>query len=292
MENLKENLLELIRKTSAELPADVMRALESGQQKEMQGSPSQHAMDNIQKNIQLALEKSKPLCHDTGSILFYVEAPRGFDQLVFEQEAKKAVIVATKKGYLRQNSVDSITGQISENNTGPGNPSFHFHQNTRKDFTVRLLLKGGACENVGAQYSLPCEALKADRDLEGVKKCILNAVSQAQGKGCSPGVLGVTIGGDRSTAYAGSKEQFLRPITDVNLNPTLARLEEEIVKEANKLGIGPMGFGGETTLLACKISALNRVPASFFVTISYMCWAFRRQGFVLSMEGEIKKWLY
>lgn len=292
MQNLKENLLELIRKTSAELPSDVIRALQAGQQKEAPGTQGRYAMDIIQKNIGLACEKSQPLCQDTGAILFYVEAPRGFDQLAFEQEARKAVIAATKKGYLRQNSVDSITGQNSGNNVGPGNPNFHFHQNTRKDFSVKLMLKGGGCENVGAQYALPYEPLKAGRDLDGAKKCILDAVLQAQGKGCGPGILGVCIGGDRSSGYAESKEQFLRPLTDVNLNPTLAKLEDEIVKEANKLGIGPMGFGGNTTLIGCKIGALNRVPASFFVTISYMCWAYRRQGFVLTQEGKIKKWLY
>ncbi len=292
MKNLKENLLELIRKTSAELPADVVRAIESGSQKEQVGSQGKYAMDIIQKNIDLAADKSQPLCQDTGAILFYIEHPKNFDQIVFEREARKAVILATKKGYLRQNSVDSLTGQNSGNNIGPGMPTFHFHQTPKKDVIVRLILKGGGCENVGAQYSLPDTRLEASRDLDGVKKCILDAVIQAQGKGCGPGILGVTIGGDRSTGYALSKEQFLRPMTDINLNPTLARLEKEIVEKANQLGIGPMGFGGKTTLLGCKIVALNRLPASFFVTISYMCWAYRRQGFVLQGSGKIKKWLY
>jgi fumarate hydratase class I len=157
---------------------------------------------------------------------------------------------------------------------------------------VKLVLKGGGCENVGAQYSLPDARLGASRDLKGVKKCILDTVQQAQGKGCGPGVLGVIIGGDRATGYLASKEQFLRKMRDRNTNPTLAQLEEECLTEANTLGIGPMGFGGKTTLMGVKIGALNRVPASFFVTVSYMCWAYRRQGAKVSGKGQIQKWLY
>jgi len=290
--NLKTNLLELIRKTSTELPDDVIKAVEGGMRREAEGSQGLYAMEIIRKNIDLACDKSQPLCQDTGAILFYVEGPKGLDRAAFEKEARQAVSLATRKGFLRQNSVDSISGKNSGTNLGPGSPTLHFHQTPRKDLSVRLILKGGGCENVGAQYSLPHTGLKADRDLEGVRKCILDAVLQAQGKGCGPGILGVAIGGDRATGYAHSKEQFLRPLGDVNRNPVLARLEKEVVEEANRLGIGPMGFGGRTTLLGCKMSTLNRLPASYFVSISYMCWAYRRQGFVLTPQGKIKKWLY
>jgi fumarate hydratase class I len=139
---------------------------------------------------------------------------------------------------------------------------------------------------------LPNEKLKASRDLDGCRKVILDAVLQAQGKGCGPGILGVCIGGDRASGYEFSKQQFLRNIPDRNPNPELDELEQDIVKTANELGIGPMGFGGKTTLLGAKIMAANRLPASFFVSVSYMCWAFRRQGIVLKADGEIEKWLY
>jgi fumarate hydratase class I len=159
-------------------------------------------------------------------------------------------------------------------------------------FDIRLMLKGGGCENVGAQYSLPDARVGAGRDINGVKKCVLDAVQQAQGKGCGPGVLGVVIGGDRATGYLTSKEMFLRKITDTNPNPALKKLEEECLEEANQLGIGPMGFGGKTTLMGVKATALDRVPASFFVTVSYMCWAYRRQGARVSSKGELKGWIY
>jgi fumarate hydratase class I len=154
------------------------------------------------------------------------------------------------------------------------------------------VLKGGGCENVGAQYSLPNEKLKANRDLDGCRKVILDAVLQAQGKGCGPGILGICIGGDRATGYEHSKQQFLRKLDDENENPELNRLEQDILQTANKLGIGPMGFGGKTTLLGAKVGVLNRLPASYFVSVSYMCWAYRRQGVTLKPGGEIEKWLY
>ncbi len=156
--------------------------------------------------------------------------------------------LATKKGYLRQNSVDSLTGKNDGTNVGPGAPAFHFHQHRSPEVSVRLVLKGGGCENVGAQYSLPNEKLQANRDLDGCRKAILDAVLQAQGKGCGPGILGVCIGGDRATGYEMSKTQFLRLIPDRNPNPELDKLEQDILKTANELGIGPMGFGGKTTL--------------------------------------------
>jgi len=292
MRNLKANLLELIRRTSAELPDDVFRAVDVGAKSEPAGTTGAYAMDIITKNIDLAKRKSQPLCQDTGSILFFVKVPLGFDQMAFEAAAKAAVGEATAQGYLRQNSVDSVTGKNSGNNLGPGSPTIHFHQYRGTRLEVRLVLKGGGCENVGAQYSLPDTRIGANRDLDGVRKVILDAVVQAQGKGCSPGILGVCVGGDRATGYLHSKEQLLRTLDDVSPDPPLAALERDIVETANKLGIGPMGFGGKTTLLGCKIGALNRLPASFFVSISYMCWAYRRQGFLLNGEGKIVKWLY
>jgi len=289
---LQPSLLELVRKTSAELPADVAKAILRSLRKEAKNTTGRYAMEVIQANIALAKKKGLPLCQDTGSILFFVEGPKGLDQAAFRTAAEAAVLEATKIGYLRQNSVDSLTGKNSGTNLGPGSPTFHFEQTKGTRVDVRLILKGGGCENVGTQYSLPNTGLMADRDLAGVEKCILDAVNQAQGKGCGPGILGVAIGGDRATGYLHSKEQLLRTLDDKNPNKDLARVERSVMERANSLGIGPMGFGGATTLLGCKIGALNRLPASYFVSISYMCWAYRRQGVVLDSKGRIREWLY
>jgi tartrate/fumarate subfamily iron-sulfur-dependent hydro-lyase alpha chain len=292
MNELQNSLLELIRRTSAEIPDDVNRCILASLEQEKKGTIAESALKIIDQNIQLAKRKSQPICQDTGSILFYVDCPVGFDQITFEETAKQAVTLATKKGFLRQNSVDSLTGKNDGTNVGPGAPAFHFHQHRSPEISVRLVLKGGGCENVGAQYSLPNEKLQANRDLDGCRKAILDAVLQAQGKGCGPGILGVCIGGDRATGYELSKTQFLRKLEDRNPNSELDGLEQDVLKTANELGIGPMGFGGKTTLLGVKICAANRLPASYFVSISYMCWAYRRQGVTLDAGGKIQNWLY
>ena len=286
------SLIELIKMTSAVLPDDVQKVILEALHREEKNTTAEYAMNIIKANIELAKKKSQPLCQDTGTVLFYISHPIGFDQNKFTSYIHSAVVKSTELGFLRQNSVDSLTGENSGMNVGPGHPSIHYHQHKKKTVEVKLMLKGGGCENVGAQYSLPHTPLDAGRDLNGVRKVILDAVHKAQGKGCGPGVLGICIGGDRGAGYIESKEQLLRRLDDTNSNKELAELEEEIVQTSNKLGIGPMGFGGKTTLLGCKISALNRLPASFFVSISYMCWAFRRQGIELGNKNQIKKWLY
>ncbi len=290
--HLFNSLLELIRVTSAEMPDDIQKVILEALAREEKNTTAEYAMNIIKANIELAKKKSQPICQDTGTVLFYVNHPKELDQIKFTKTLHKAVLAATKKGYLRQNSVDSLTGENPGTNIGPGHPAIHFHQHNKSHLEVSLMLKGGGCENVGAQYSLPHNELGAGRDLAGVRKVILDAIQKAQGKGCGPGVLGVTIGGDRGAGYIHSKELLLRRLDDTNENKELAVLEKDIVETANKLGIGPMGFGGKTTLLGCKIGALNRLPASFFVSISYMCWAYRRQGVKLKNDQSIQKWLY
>jgi fumarate hydratase, class I len=289
---LQQSLLELIRRTSTILPDDVVRAVRVARGQEETGSNADVALNVIGCNIDLAKTNSLPLCQDTGTILFFVHTPVGYDQIEFEEIATAAVRQATKVGYLRQNSVDSVTGKNTGDNTGPGSPVFHFHQWRKPYVEVKLMLKGGGCENMNAQYSLPHPDL-GGRDLRGVENAILDCILQAQGQGCGPGILGVCIGGDRGTGYAHAKEQLLRMLDDVNEDPVLAELENRVVAKANQSGIGPMGFGGRTTLLACKIGKLNRLPASFYVSVAYMCWAYRRRGVRLdATSGAAVEWLY
>ena len=155
------------------------------------------------------------------------------------------------------------------------------HEIARGSSPIALLMKGGGSENMSCQFSLPDAALGAGRDLEGVRRAVLAAVQKAQGFGCAPGILGVCIGGDRASGFEEAKLQLLRNLDDTNANPCLARLERRILREANTLGIGPMGLGGKTTLLAVKIGSRPRVPASFFVTVAYLCWAARRRTLTL-----------
>ncbi len=288
-----ESLVEFIRVTSTVLPDDVHRVVRKAKAQEEANTTAAYAMDIICDNIGLAKDKSQPMCQDTGTVILYVYHPPGFHQTPFLKLFHKAVVTATKKGYLRQNSVNSLTGENAGTNLGPGHPSVHFVEHAGKELKLKMMLKGGGCENVSAQYSLPDTGLSAGRDLAGVRKVILDAVVKAQGKGCGPGILGVCIGGDRADSAAFAKKQLFRTLDDKSPIKELAALEQEITETCNKLGIGPMGFGGKTTLLGCKIDHLNRLPASFFVSVSYMCWAFRRQGVSLDPKTfAIKKWLY
>jgi fumarate hydratase class I len=199
-----------------------------------------------------------------------------------QKQLRAAIAQATEKTYLRPNAVDSITGVNSGNNLGNDHfPTIHFREIEGDALIADLILKGGGCENVSTQYSLPYKALGADRDLAGVRKVVLDAVYQAQGKGCSPGVLGIAIGGDRGSSYAGAKEALLRPLHDINPDPSLAAFEDDVMRDCNQLGIGPMGFGGRTTVLGVKVNGMHRLPASYYVSVAYMCWAYRRRRLVV-----------
>lgn len=296
MKDFQESIYKLIVETSTRLPADVQSRIEAARLKEDEGTRSALSLATITENIRMADCNVSPICQDTGMPTFIIHVPVGANQIIMKEAVRQAVAQATRDSILRTNSVDSLTGANSGDNLGPGTPVIHFEQWEKEEIDVRLILKGGGCENKNIQYSLPCEVEglgKAGRDLDGIRKCILHAVYQAQGQGCSAGFIGVGIGGDRTTGYELAKHQLFRPVDDVNPVEELARLEDYIMEHANTLGIGTMGFGGNVTLLGCKIGVMNRLPASFYVSVAYNCWAYRRQGAVLDAEtGAFKKWVY
>jgi fumarate hydratase, class I len=296
MEFLATSLLELITQTSTNLPPDVRAAMSLAAAGETPGTQSSQALDIILSNIDMAQTDEGPICQDTGMPTFVVHTPVGVNQIGIRQAIRQAVSEATRRGKLRPNSVDSLTGKNSGDNLGEETPVIHFEQWEEDEIEVRLILKGGGCENKNIQYSLPCELDhlgRADRNLEGVRKCVLHAVWQAQGQGCAPGAVGVCIGSDRAHGYDLAKRQLFRTLDDVNPQPALAQLESQIMEEANRLGVGAMGFGGKASLIGCKIGAANRLPASYFVSVAYDCWAFRRLGVRLdAATGAITKWMY
>ncbi len=283
MPNLAEHFEELIRRASTTLPPDIEQKLKEAADAEGD-TPAGTTLRQMLDNAAQASQGSTPICQDTGTPIFYIDYGPEYRQKVIEEAIKEAAASATGKYYLRPNAVDPITGKNSGNNVGEGMPNIHFHEMDEPGLRARLMLKGGGSENVGAQYRLPDSALHAGRDLEGVRKCVIDAVFQAQGKGCAPGTLGVGIGGDRGASFVASKEQLFRPLGDTNPDPILAELETRLYKELNELGIGPMGFGGKTTVLGVKLGTRHRVPASFFVSVTYMCWAYRRAS--MALKGE------
>ncbi|MCX6066874.1 MAG: fumarate hydratase [Chloroflexi bacterium] len=283
---LTEKILELIRRTSTNLPADVEERLHAAVEKETPGSAARGALETVIKNVELSRAQSTPICQDTGTPIFYVYYPEGWSTRQLKEQIRNAMVQATKLNYMRPNAVDAIYDKNSGNNLGGEDfPSVHFEEVAGEALTIELMLKGGGCENVGAQYSLPDNRLGAGRDLAGVRKVVLDAVQKAQGQGCAPGILGVAIGGDRGSSYYKSKEVLFDKLCTRNADPKLAELEERLTSEANTLGIGPMGFGGETTVIDTKIVGMHRLPASFFVSVSYMCWAYRRRK--MTVKGEV-----
>lgn len=278
-------LFELIKRTASELPADVEAALTQARLAEELGSPAELIFGIFLENIKAARSAQAPLCQDTGLPIFFIRHPRQVSTTTLTRIIRDTVRRATQEQLLRHNAVDPLTGVNSGNNIGDGFPSLYFTETEDQVLEASLLLKGGGSENVSTQYSLPYAALKAGRDLKGVRLVVLEAVAQAAGMGCPPGVLGICIGGDRGGGYGEAKRQLLRPLDDINCDPALAEMEGSLLREANLLGIGPLGLGGKTTLMGVKIGKLHRLPASFFVTISYMCWELRRRTLIWRHNG-------
>lgn len=273
---LRSAFVELIRRASTDLPHDVEEAMREGRDVEAEGSLGRSSLDQLLENVALARERTAPMCQDTGTNIWYVRYPGDYDERAVKDAILRATREATERSYLRPNAVCPLTGKNSGDNTGDHAPVIHLERWDEDYLQADLLLKGGGCENVSAQYALPNVALGAGRDLEGVRRVVIDAVVQAQGKGCAPGYLWVCIGGDRLSGHLVAKEMIFRLVQDRNPEPVLAELEERLVEEINSLGIGPMGFGGTTAVLGVKIGTAHRLPASYFVSIAYECWACRR----------------
>lgn len=284
-----QSILELIRRASTVLPDDVFDALRAaGESAEVSRAAS--ILASLCRNAEIARANSTPMCQDTGTLTFWVETPYDFPRGRIRRVIGKAVAEATRRGYLRQNTILPVDGSSVPDNVADGAPSIHFEESEEVEFVrISLLLKGGGCENMSTQYSLPDATIGAGRDLQGVRTCVLHAVWRAQGMGCAPGILGVCIGGDRAEGYARAKKQLMRPLGDSSPDGVLAQLEKRLLEEANTLEIGPMGLGGKTTLLGVKMCGASRLPASFFVTIAYSCWACRRSTMVIDVDSGLEK---
>ena len=277
MQDITEHVVELIRSTSTDLSPDVEHALTAARAQEAAASAAQGALTTILENVALSRKTARPICQDTGTPIFYVWHPEGWSQRELLKQIRGAVRIATERAYLRPNAVAALSGKNSGDNTGIDFPTIHFEEWGHDYLQIGLMLKGGGSENCGCQYSVPSPEFEAGRDLKGVRKAVLDAACKAQGFGCAPGILGVGIGGDRATSFIKAKEQLFRPLGDTNASAELDKLEKQLTREINELGIGPMGFGAKTTVLGVKLAELHRLPASFFVSVAYMCWADRRK---------------
>ncbi len=276
MLKLRDGIAELYKKVATSLPPDVEDALKSSLSSEAEGSVAQATLGLVLENVRTARETSRPICQDTGVPVFFVKTPVGLSQNDLRNTIFEATRIATGKVPLRPNAVDILSEKNSGDNTGIGFPVIYFEEATGSTLTIDLMLKGGGSENAGQLYKLPSEPLHAQRDLDGVRKCVIDTVVQAQGRGCPPYVIGVGIGASKDQVTRLSKDQLMRRLNDRNAAEELAVLEERLLREMNGLGIGPQGLGGNTTALGVKIGVNHRHPASYFVDVSVSCWATRR----------------
>ena len=276
MLKLRDGIVELYRKVATSLPPDIEEAVKAAPAQEAAGSTAASTLAVIAENIKRARETFRPLCQDTGVPVFYVKVPVGLSHNELRSTILEATREATQKVPLRPNAVDVITEKNSSDNTGEGFPIIYFEETSGGTLTVDLMLKGAGSENAGQMYKLPLAEINAQRDLEGVRRCVLDAVQKAQGRGCPPYIIGVGIGATKDQVTRLAKEQLMRKLTDVNKSGELAELELQLLRDINSLGIGPMGLGGKTTALGVKIGVNHRHPASYFVDVSVGCWAMRR----------------
>jgi len=284
MLNLRDTIVELYRRAATFLPSDVEAALNHACKKGKKGSRANAALLSVIGNIKLARETGRPICQDTGVPTFFIKAPFGLSHLELKKTIMAATVTATKKVPLRPNAVDALTDKNSGDNTGIGFPIIYIDEIRGSTLRIDLMLKGSGSENIGQTYKLPIEEFRAERDLEGVRKCVLDAVYKAQGKGCPPYIVGVGIGAAKDQVSRLSKEQLLRRLEDTNRSALLSGLEKRLLADINRLGIGPLGFGGKTTALGVKIGVNHRHPAAYFVDVSVSCWADRRATFLCRMK--------
>jgi fumarate hydratase class I len=273
---LRDGISELYKKVATSLPPDVEEALKSSLSSEEDNSIARTTLGFVLENVVSARESSRPICQDTGVPVFFVKVPMGLSQMELRNTILEATRIATERVPLRPNAVDVITEKNSGDNTGLGFPVIHFEETSGHTLIVDLMLKGGGSENAGQLYKLPLEDLKAQRDLDGVRKCVIDTVVRAQGRGCPPYVIGVGIGASKDQVTRLAKDQLMRKLNDTNPIEELAALEGRLLKEINGLGIGPQGLGGKITALGVKIGVNHRHPASYFVDVSVSCWATRR----------------
>lgn len=280
MLKLQDGIKEIIRKTATSLPKDVEEALRRAYEGEPDGSPAKEALAAMLENAAIAKNSSKPICQDSGTPIFYVRVPRELNHAVIEKSIVEGLRLATRSVPLRPNAVDVLTEKNSGDNTGLVFPEIYFDQHEQDSLVIDLSLKGAGSENAGTFYKLPDERLGAERDLEGVRKCVLDAVCSVQGRACPPYTMGVGIAGTRLAAAALSRKALMRKLPEGSEDPRINELERKLLEQINELGIGAMGLGGGCTALGVKINYAHRHTGSYFIDISMACWANRRSRLV------------
>jgi fumarate hydratase subunit alpha len=265
---VEETIYQLYKKAVISLPKDVKISLQDALKKE-DNELAQLNIEAILKNIELAEEKSIPMCQDTGLPIIFVKLGNVEVENLHEG-ILKGVRKATKEIPLRPNIVNPITRKNTGDNTGEHIPQIDIELINENYIEFTILPKGFGSENNNMlKMALPGEGI------QGIKEFVIETVKHAGGKPCPPIIVGIGIGGSSGLSIKMSKQAILKEIGERNSDKVLAKLEEEILKEINDLGIGPMGLGGKTTALDVKISKSDTHTAGFPIGVCIQCWAHR-----------------
>jgi len=277
--DIKNGIIQLIKKAETELPTDVINALKKAYGIEEGIAKTQ--IEAILKNIDLAKKSGRPMCQDTGIQTFFVEIGVDFQHInKLKGLILDAVKIATIEIPLRPNTVDPFSGENHKDNTGDNIPYITWDFVEGSDVYITALPKGGGSENMSK-----LGMLKPGVGIEGVKDFVVKEMIKAGGNPCPPTVVGVGIGGGADLAMKLGKKSLLRPVGNRHKDKIIAAIEEELIKRINDSGIGPMGLGGKTTVLDVHIEKAHRHPASLPVGIAVQCWADRRAKMVIHSDG-------
>jgi len=280
---LKDALVKQLKVAETILPDDVRRALEKAMDRE-ENPMAKTILEAILKNIELAQKTGKPMCQDTGVIIYYLEVGKDFPLILeLNDILKEAAIEATKKIPLRPNTINPWTHENPGDNTGRYIPWINLDLVDGDEAIIHVLPKGG-----GSEYTCKLWSLSPGLGIKGVKEAVIRTIYEAGGKPCPPIIVGVGIGGGADISMKLAKKAILKPVGERNEDPKIAEVEEELVKKANELGIGPMGVGGSTTVLDIHIDWAHRHPANLHVGIVTQCWAARRATIKVDSSGDIK----
>lgn len=291
MLKLKEGIVELYKKVASAIPSDVEDALKKAFEAET-NPHTKESVGRILRGIKSSRIASRPLCLDTGIPFFFVWVPRGLSQQHVREVIVDATRLATKKVPLSPNAVDVLSGVNSGDNTGLYFPLIHIEETDKNSLTIDLMLQGSECENLGSIYKLPTafnvangpvserRELTVERNLEGVKSCVIDAVCKAKGRGCPPYTIGIAIGGARDQVAYLSRRQLCGRIDVPNPDDRLATVEAEIVQEVNEFGRTAEGLSRNVTALGVRVAVAHRHPQSYFVDVSFSCWANRKARLV------------
>lgn len=278
-ETVDEAVVKLLRLANTKLPTDVGWALEAAAGWET-GEIAYSQLGSIMDNVKKAEFLGRPMCQDTGIPVFYVSGK--FDSSI-ASKISEGLRRATETIPLRPNTVDPLTRENAGGNLGQGMPVIHYRP-TDDDYTeITVLPKGAGSENMTRLGMLnPADGI------EGIKRFIIDTVFDAGGRPCPPTVVGVGIGGTSDLCVEMSKEALLMPLDRANDDTVLDELESELFTALNSSGLGPMGLGGATTVLAVRIKKACCHTASLPVAVNLGCWAMRRATARISEDGTVE----